>query len=77
MAVTATRKPRFIESSFSKLKLRCVWREEFETLAQARAVIGGYINDYHHRPHSGLNYRTPREVAATWQDPYNQLKDAA
>ena len=22
---------------------------------------------YHHRPHSGLGYRTPREVAATWR----------
>ena len=67
----------FIESWFSKLKLRCVWREEFETLQQAREVIGHYINTYHHRPHSGLNYRTPKQVAATWND-YNDLqKDAA
>jgi putative transposase len=42
-----------------------VWREEFETLEQARQVIGAYIDGYHHRPHSGLAYRTPREVAAT------------
>jgi putative transposase len=67
----------FIESWFSKLKLRCVWREEFETLEQARAVIGGYINDYHDRPHSGLNYRTPREVAATWNDYDQPQKQAA
>lgn len=58
----------FIESWFGKLKQRCVWREEFETLEQARAVIGAYIDGYHHRPHSGLAYRTPREVAATWKD---------
>ena len=58
----------FIESWFSKLKQRCVWREEFETLEQARAVIGAYIDRYHHRPHQGLAYRTPREVAATWKD---------
>lgn len=58
----------FIESWFSKLKERCVWREEFETLEQARAAIGAYIERYHHRPHSGLAYRTPREVAATWKD---------
>ena len=58
----------FIESWFSKLKLRCVWREEFETLEQARTTIEAYIDAYHHRPHSGLNYRTPREVAATWKD---------
>jgi hypothetical protein len=32
-------------------------------------VIGAYIDSYHHRPHSGLAYRTPREVAATWKIP--------
>jgi putative transposase len=30
----------FIESWFSKLKGRCIWREEFETLDEARAGIG-------------------------------------
>jgi len=29
----------FIESWFSKLKERCIWREEFETLDQAREAI--------------------------------------
>ena len=67
----------FIESWFSKLKQRCVWREEFETLDQARAVIGAYIDGYHHRPHSGLAYRTPREVAATWKDHDDQSIPAA
>jgi putative transposase len=67
----------FIESWFSKLKQRCVWREEFETLDEARRVIGAYIERYHHRPHSRLAYRTPREVAATWQDHDDQLTPAA
>ena len=67
----------FIESWFSKLKERCVWREEFETLDQARETIGRYIDAYHHRPHSRLNYKTPREVAATWQDPDDHLIPAA
>jgi putative transposase len=58
----------FIESWFSKLKERCVWLHEFETLDQAREVITAYITSYHHRPHSGLNYRTPAEVAQTWDD---------
>ena len=57
----------FIESWFSKLKQRCIWREEFETLDQARNKIGAYIDRYHHRPHSRLAYRTPREVARTWK----------
>lgn len=67
----------FIESWFSKLKLRCVWREEFETIDEARTKIAAYIHRYHHRPHSGLNYKTPREVAATWQHPENRSNIAA
>ena len=58
----------FIESWFSKLKERCVWLHEFETLDEAREVIAAHIDTYHHRPHSGLNYRTPAEVAQTWDD---------
>jgi putative transposase len=58
----------FIESWFGKLKERCIWREEFETLDHARQAIGDYVDRYHDRPHSRLDYRTPREVAATWND---------
>jgi len=67
----------FIESWFGKLKERCVWREEFETLDEAREKIAAYIETYHHRPHSRLAYRTPREVAATWKDHDDQLTPAA
>jgi hypothetical protein len=67
----------FIESWFGKLKQRCVWHEEFETLDEARAVIGAYVDGYHHRPHQGLAYRTPREVAATWKDHDDQSIPAA
>lgn len=67
----------FIESWFSKLKLRCVWREEFETIDEARQKIGAYIDRYHDRPHSKMAYRTPREVAATWKDHTDHSKTAA
>ena len=67
----------FIESWFSKLKLRLIWRQAFETLDQARTAIATYIERYHHRPHSRLAYRTPREVAATWQDHRDDLTPAA
>lgn len=67
----------FIESWFGKLKQRCVWREEFETLDEARAKIGAYITSYHHRPHSGLGYKTPAAVAATWKDHQTQAIPAA
>jgi len=49
----------FIESWFGKLKERLIWRSEFETLDEAREAIGAYVDSYHHRPHSGLDYRTP------------------
>jgi putative transposase len=67
----------FIESWFSRLKQRCVWREEFETLDEARTKINTYINRYHRRPHSRTNHKTPLEVAATWQDPIDQPIPAA
>jgi putative transposase len=62
---------------FAKLKLRCVWREEFKTLDEARQKIDAYINGYHRRPHSRMNYKTPPEVAASWQDPIDQSIPAA
>ena len=58
----------FIESWFRYLKERCVWRHEFETLDQAREVITAYIDHYHDRPHSPLNYLTPAEVRQTPDD---------
>jgi putative transposase len=58
----------FIESWFGKLKEREVWLNEYETLDEARAGVGGYVDRYHHRPHSGLDYRTPLEVRQTWED---------
>ena len=67
----------FIESWFGKLKERLVWRSEFETLDQARKEIAAYIQSYHHRPHSGLRYRTPAEVRQTWEDGQRLAKTAA
>jgi putative transposase len=67
----------FIESWFGKLKEREVWLNEYETLDDARAGIGSYVDRYHHRPHSGLNYQTPTEVARTWEDQQGLQKIAA
>ena len=61
----------FIESWFGKLKEREVWLNEYETLDDARRGIAGYVDRYHHRPHSGLDYRTPLEVRQTWEDLQN------
>ncbi len=61
----------FIESWFGKLKEREVWLNEYETLDDARRGIRSYVERYHHRPHSGLDYRTPIEVRRTWEDLQN------
>ena len=52
-------------------------RSEFETLDQARKDIAAYIDAYHHRPHSGLRYRTPADVRQTWEDAQRLVKSAA
>jgi putative transposase len=67
----------FIESWFGELKEREVWLNEYETLDDARHGIGAYVDRYHHRPHSGLNYRTPHEVRRTWEDQQELQKQAA
>ena len=67
----------FIESWFRYLKERCVWRHESETLDQAREVIGAYIDHYHDRPHSRLDYRTPAEVRQTLDDANGALQKQA
>jgi putative transposase len=45
-----------------------VWLNEHETLDDARRGIARYVDRYHHRPHSGLDYRTPTEVRRAWED---------
>jgi putative transposase len=67
----------FIESWFGKLKEREVWLNEYVTLDDARSGIGGYVDRYHHRPHSRLDYRTPLELRQTWEDLQGLRKQAA
>ena len=67
----------FIESWFGQFKRRCAWRAEWETIQDARREIADYIDAYHHRPHSGLGYRTPTEVAATWREQPDELQTLA
>ncbi len=67
----------FIESWFGQFKKRCAWRAEWETLDQARKEIADYIDTDHRRPHSGLGYRTPAEVAATWRSDPEPLPTTA
>lgn len=40
-------------------------------------MIDAYIDHYHHRAHSRLNYRTPSEVRQTWDDATGSLQNIA
>jgi hypothetical protein len=58
---------RFTESWFGKLEETLRLAPSFETLEAAGDVVATYVI-HHHRPHGRLDYRTPLEVAATWND---------
>jgi putative transposase len=77
-AATGIRSPRaFIESWFGQFTKRLAWRSEWESLDQARKEISSYVQAYHRRPHSGLAYLTPAEVAATWRPDPDVLQTRA
>ena len=40
-------------------------------------MIATYIDHYHDRPHSRLDYQRPDEVRATWDDAQGALQDIA
>jgi putative transposase len=67
----------FIESWFGQFKKCLAWRSEWESLDQARKEIDNHIEAYHRRPHSGLAYRTPVEVATTWRRDPDMLQTPA
>lgn len=54
----------FIESFHSRLRDEFLDREEFESVADARAQAAAWRQEYNAiRPHSGLRYRTPHEFS--------------
>lgn len=55
---------RFIRS----FKEECAWVNRFESLEQARLVIGKWIAWYNtERPHQALGYKTPQEVRQEYE----------
>jgi hypothetical protein len=46
-----------------KFKQLLVWRCEFETLEQARKEIATFIDNYHHRRHTGLRIAQAEALA--------------
>jgi transposase InsO family protein len=56
----------YIESFNNRLRKECLNRNHWNTLFEARVVIGDFKKEHNHRHrHSALGYRTPAEYAAT------------
>ena len=55
----------YIESFNNRLRKECLTRNYWNTLFEARVVIGDFKHEHNHRHrHSALGYRTPAEYAA-------------
>ncbi len=55
----------YIESFNNRLRKECLNRNYWNTIFEARVVIGDFKHDHNHRHrHSALGYRTPAEYAA-------------
>ena len=55
----------YIESFNNRLRKECLNRNHWNTLFEARVVIGDFKDEHNHRHrHSALGYRTPAEYAA-------------
>jgi len=56
----------FVESFNGRFRDECLNETLFSSLAQARATIGSWKEDYNlNRPHSALGHRSPAEFVAT------------
>ena len=60
----------YVESFFKTLKSEEVNCNEYESLAQAQAAIGAYIEQEYNRTrlHSSLGYRPPQEYERLWEE---------
>ena len=67
----------FIESFNGKFRHECLRQHWFESLYEARNIVKDWRQDYNHvRPHSSLNYQTPKEVARQHEMIKNQTSDS-
>jgi transposase InsO family protein len=56
----------YIESFNNRLRNECLNRNHWNSLFEARVVIGDFEEEHNHRRHSALSYRTPAEYAAAY-----------
>ncbi len=53
----------FVERLWRTVKQECIYLQDFQSVAQAKAVLNNYFIYYNNqRLHQALNYRTPAQV---------------
>lgn len=58
----------YIESFNGKFRQECLRQHWFQSLHEVRCIVEAWRRDYNHvRPHSSLEYRTPKEVVRQHQ----------
>jgi putative transposase len=68
----------FVERLWRSLKYEEVYLHAYDTVAEARAGIAGWITFYNvERPHQALGYRTPAEVFAGGAQPVDMMDKPA
>lgn len=67
----------FSESCFKTIKYSPGYPGRFADIDAARAWVAGFIADYQHRPHEGLNFYTPAEVFHGRVDAVHAARQAA
>jgi putative transposase len=68
----------YIESLNNRLGKECLNRNHWNTLFEARVVIGDFKHEHNHRHrHSALGYRTPAEYAASCRCAHTRRRAAA
>lgn len=66
----------YIERFWRSLKYESLYLHSFETVAEAREVLGRYIDFYNQRrPHQSLDYKTPNSVYEEYQNAHQKEND--
>lgn len=59
----------YIERFWRSIKYECLYLHSFETVVEAREILGNYIEFYNQlRPHQSLEYKTPNFVYMNYQN---------
>lgn len=57
----------YVEAFHKSIKEDYIWQRDFDSFPEADELMPSFFHDYNwNRPHSSLNYMTPKEFASSW-----------